>query len=337
MVVAVLGYGLIGQERVKALLQLQREGFPVARIIVFDPALGHQPIQAGKVDSAGSLEDVARARPDWVIIATPHDAAAALAVQVSGWGVRVLVEKPLGRSLEEARRIAACAQFPGQLSVGFNYRFYPGIRRAILDAQSGRFGRLINVSMTLGHGGAPGMEQTWKLDPVRAGGGCLIDPGVHLLDLCLLLAQPRLAVAAATKWEGFWNTGIEEEVHLLLKSGETVFNLQISIVRWRSSFRLEIHGVDGYGIVTGRGRSYGQQRYMFGERWAWQTGKPQAGTESLVCESDGAQTFRDELAALFDPVSGALPPCSAKEALDVMELLDECRVKLDSPCQCRVN
>ena len=40
----------------------------------------------------------------------------------------------------------------------------------------------------------PGQEKTWKLNEERAGGGCLIDPGIHLLDLCMLLAPDGLEV-----------------------------------------------------------------------------------------------------------------------------------------------
>lgn len=332
MIVAVLGYGLIGRERVQALLALQAEGRPIERILLFDPALaGAAP--PNPVECVNVLEQIAAAKPDWIIVATPHDTAAEILPSVLPWGSRVLVEKPLGRSLNEARALTAQTRFPDQLWTGFNYRFFPGVREAICDARAGRFGQLINVTMVLGHGGAPGMERGWKLDPVRAGGGCLIDPGVHLLDLCRLLATGPLEVAGAAQWDGFWRTGIEEEVHLLLKAGSLVFNLQVSIVRWRSVFRLEIHGREGYGVVRGRGRSYGPQRYIRGARWAWQKGGTQADSEELVCESDAANTFRDELRALLAAESGLLGPCPASEALEVMALLDRCRAALGLPAR----
>ena len=329
MIVAVLGYGLIGRERVQALLALQAEGRPIERILLFDPALAEAP--PDRVERVNALEQVAAARPDWVIVATPHDTAVEILPAILPWGCRVLVEKPLGRSLDEARALATQTRFPEQLWAGFNYRFFPGVREAICDARAGRFGPLINVSMVLGHGGAPGMERGWKLDPVRAGGGCLIDPGVHLLDLCRLLTTEPLEIAGATQWDGFWKTGIEEEVNLLLRAGALVFNLQVSIVRWRSVFRLEIHGRDGYGMVTGRGRSYGPQRYIRGARWGCQKGGTQADSEELVCESDAANAFRDELRALLAGDSGPLGPCPASEAVEVMALLDRCRAALGLP------
>jgi len=262
------------------------------------------------------------------MIATPHDTAVELTRDALGRGLRVLVEKPLGRSLSEAQSLAGLAG-SGQLMVGCNYRFYAGIERAVKDLRDGWFGKLISVSMILGHGGSPGMEKTWKLDPVRAGGGCLIDPGIHLLDLVNVINDfKELSVVGASAWQGFWKTGIEEETHVLLRSPAGFSaNLQISVVRWRSIFRLEIHGESGYGIVNGRNRSYGRQTYVRGPRWGWQNARDQAAAEELVLESDGNEVFADELDSLFFKKS-ATRPCSAEEALQDMCLLERCRAMI---------
>ena len=330
MTIAVLGYGLIGKERVKALHDLHRRGFPVERVLVFDPQVfqAKGPLLPEIATAISSLEQVLSCNPSLVIVATPHDAAVKLLHEILPSSTRVLVEKPLGRCLEEAFSIASKISSDDHLLVGFNYRFFPGIRQAIRDALSGQFGTLINVSMVLGHGGAPGMEKGWKFDPIRAGGGCLIDPGIHLLDLCNLLAPEGLEPVGGTAWSGFWNTGIEEEVHLLLKSRAITFNLQVSVVRWRSTFRMEIHGTEGYGIVTGRGRSYGKQFYVRGRRWGWQNAPSQADSEETVLESDANDSFRDELAAILTGDAGNPPPSSAASALEVMRLYENCRTML---------
>jgi predicted dehydrogenase len=331
MTIAVIGYGLIGRERVKALDELHKQGFPVDRILVFDPDAFRSTIPSLPEIAAPvhSLRQAISCDPSLVIIATPHDTAVELLREILPSAARVLLEKPLGRSLEEANSIISELRSPDQLLVGFNYRFFPGIRQVLRDAWDGRFGTLISTSITLGHGGAPGMDKSWKFDPVRGGGGCLIDPGIHLLDLCNLLAQddgPQLV--GGSTWAGFWNTGIEEEAHLLLKSREMIFNLDISVVRWRSTFRMEIHGTEGYGIVTGRGRSYGRQIYVRGRRWAWQNGLTQADSEEIVIDSEANASFRDEIAAILKDDSGSPPPCCAASALRAMELYEQCRICL---------
>lgn len=331
MRIALLGAGLIGRERLLAIEQLRSRGRDVEVCAVFDPHLTdveafQKRFKVPVVDDIDRLYDTV---PDWVVIAAPHDTAAQLAIESLRHGFQVLIEKPLGRSSDEARRIAAAAHRPNQLWAGFNYRFYEGIAAAIDDIRNQRFGPLISVNFTLGHGSSPDAAKSWKLDPIRAGGGCLIDPGIHLLDLCRLISPDQLSVTAGWSWQGFWNTGIEEECRLHMDGGGFLIDAEISIVRWRSVFRMEIHGRDGYGVVTGRNRSYGIQRYIRGRRWAWQGGVSQADSEELVVETNGDEVFANEMDALFfGKGNTALPVGRASDAIAAMELLDDCRAKI---------
>jgi len=330
MKVAVLGYGLVGKERVRALARLRDEEGLVSSFAVHDPFAGERRAEVEAIGGrwCTSLAEVHAFSPAWVVIATPHDTAVRLCEEVLPWRTGVLLEKPFGRSGAEAERLAKLAGHERQIWIGFNYRFFPGIAAALRDALGGRFGAMVSVSMALGHGGSPGMEQEWKLDPARAGGGCLIDPGVHMLDLCHQLARD-LTVEHASAWRGFWNTGIEEEVHLVLHAGEVVFNLQVSLLRWRSTFRVELQGTEGYGRVSGRGRSYGPMTYARGPRWGWRSAPSQEASEELVNTSLCEDSFRDELRALLVGKDEGFPsPCSMREALRVMRTYDACRARL---------
>lgn len=328
MNVAVLGYGLVGKERIRALHQLRGAGCPIETLAVYDPHATKDRVAFEREGGVwlDSLEDVEAVDPDWVIVATPHDVAIELVERFLARGSGILLEKPLGRSLAEAQHISSKLKVGDKLWVGFNYRFFQGIAQAIADARQGLFGNIISVSMTLGHGGSPGMEKCWKLDPIKAGGGCLIDPGIHLIDLCHLLSPAGIKPLKGWFWSGFWKTGIEEEVHLLLEGDNFLVNLQVSIVRWRSTFRLEIQGTEGYGVVTGRNRSYGPQTYIRGKRWGWLHAKSQKESEEHVLTSNGDDVFRDELDSLLQPhrQNYLLPPCSSHEALTVMSTYDEC-------------
>ena len=329
MKVAIIGGGLIGAERIEAIQRLAIDTGLVELANVVDPSEAVRKRVEAKygVHTTPELGSVLSVRPDWVFVCTPHDVAPEIAISAFEHGANVLIEKPLGRTLTECD--ARIAELPptNKLNVGFNYRFYRGIESAILDAKAGLFGELISVNMTLGHGNSPGMENSWKLDPVRSGGGCLIDPGVHLLDLVLQLARGEVSVIAAHSWDGFWKMGIEEEARILLTDeAQTTFDVEVSLVRWRSTFRLEINGVNGYAIVEGRGRSYGPQTYRRGKRWGWQSGVSQADSEEIVVDRDnGTDSFVRETAlalGLRQPdVGRSLQPCGHMEARRVMELL----------------
>jgi len=334
--IGVVGAGLIGRERILAIGELVRGELPVQLIGICDSTrpLLEAAAQEFGVPGFDQVEQLLSLEPDWVVVALPHDTSVPIALEILKRGYCVLLEKPMGRDLHEARQLFEAGG--DKLRVGFNYRFFAGIRHAIQDARRGVFGRLIAIDMVLGHGCSPGQEKTWKLDAARAGGGCLIDPGVHLLDLCLVLADQDIDISGATSWEGFWNTGIEEDAHLLLRTADGVaISIQVSIVRWRSTFSLTIQGVEGYGIVTGRGRSYGPQTYRTGTRWGWQSAPSQAASERLILESNALDSFTAETRALLfpeAPAESACPrPCTAKEALAVMELLDRIRQRSALP------
>jgi predicted dehydrogenase len=215
-------------------------------------------------------------------------------------GKHILLEKPMGRNLHEAKAIINAATSPELLNVGFNYRFMGGIRALLKDLEAKSFGDLISVTMQQGHGGRPGDEKTWKLDPTRCGGGALLDPGVHLLDLVCLISQGRpIQVRGAAAWSGFWRTGIEEDVYAVLATRKLTFGLHVSVVHWRSSFHIQVLGTEGYGIVKGRGGSYGPQSYIRGERWGWRSGVSQAESEETVTTTDCEDSFADELSAVL--------------------------------------
>ena len=328
MKICQIGAGLIGRERISALMNLAKTVGNIDLCGIYDPYLKEPPelLQKSHLRLAGSIGEIFSAQPDWVFISTPHDVGAEITKDALRRGCQVLLEKPMGRNLAEAENILACQVRDHQLFIGCNYRFYEGIHAMLLDLRRKLFGNVISINMVLGHGGNPKDKTGWKLDPEKAGGGVLIDPGIHLLDLCQCMFAGDVQVKSALSWSGFWNTGIEEEAQVLMQSGPSIINLQLSVVRWRSTFRIEINGDEGYGIVEGRGRSYGRQRYVRGKRWGWRSGKPQKETEEVVVETEGDAVFRLETAALLSGNSSdGIGPCNGKEALASMKLLEACR------------
>ena len=330
--VAIIGMGLIGQERLSAVKKLSDKGRKIEVCGIYDPYCEKKAEieKKFKIEFLDDLDSVYDHSPNWVLIAVPHDRAFELVKLFLKKGFNVLVEKPLGRTLKEAEILLNCVVRAGQLWVGFNYRFFDGIAMALEDFSKGKFGKIISVNMVLGHGCYPQIKKTWKLDPKKSGGGCLIDPGIHLLDLCRIISRDKLKIKNGVKWSGFWKTGIEEECHFLFEAGSFLINLQLSIVRWRSTFRIEINGQDGYGIVSGRGKSYGNQTYIYGPRWGWQDNPSQKDSERLINETTGEDVFAKELEALFFPESRSfIKPCSALEAVENMRILEKCRAAID--------
>ncbi|WP_339103909.1 Gfo/Idh/MocA family oxidoreductase [Haloterrigena salinisoli] len=123
---------------------------------------------------------------DAVIVTTPNRFHEPIAVDALEAGCHVLVEKPLAHTLESAERIArTAARADGICMVGFHNRHAASM--AMFDEQHarGRFGDLTHVEANyVRRRGVPG-PGSWFTDPELAGGGALLDIGVHALDLAL--------------------------------------------------------------------------------------------------------------------------------------------------------
>ena len=269
-------------------------------------------------------------KPDWVFISTPNDVVAGAASKAFQAGANVLVEKPFGRTLEECEQIIRLKPANLKLHVGLNYRFFAGVEAALYDAKMGKFGKLISVNMILGHGCAPGSEKSWKLDPIRCG-NVVTDLGGHLFDLILQLSSGQIKMDYAKAWSGYWNTGIDEEAHMLLSDeAGTIFNAQVSLTKWRSTFKLEINGTEGYGVVDCRGRSYGPQSYKTRVRWGWLENKSQAESEIIVIDkNDCSDSFTKEIVSVLGlsekitSYKSTSCPCDYQEARNIMVLINE--------------
>lgn len=132
-------------------------------------------------------------KPDVVSIATPNAFHAPLAIQAMQAGAHVLCEKPMAMNATEAREMLAVAQATGRrLMINFSYRFSPATHFLKQQVDTGILGK-VYAGRTVWHRrrGMPGFGG-WFGQKKLAGGGPLIDLGVHRLDLALwLMGHPR--------------------------------------------------------------------------------------------------------------------------------------------------
>lgn len=127
-------------------------------------------------------------RPDAVVITTPnrfHEPAATAALERD---IDVLCEKPLAHNLDAAERIAAAAnRSDGFCMVGFHNRFTPAATLFKDHQAEGAFGEVSHVEANYVRRRGIPTPGSWFTDKSMAGGGSLIDIGVHVLDLVLYL------------------------------------------------------------------------------------------------------------------------------------------------------
>lgn len=144
---------------------------------------------------------VARDDIDLVSIATPNALHAPIAIAALRAGKHVLSEKPLSIDAGAAQQMVDAAVEAGRvLQTAFNFRRRGDVRTLRKHLDTGSLGRIYHAKSTwLRRSGIPGLG-SWFTSKDLAGGGPLIDLGVHVLDLALyLLDEPRVvSVTAAT-------------------------------------------------------------------------------------------------------------------------------------------
>jgi predicted dehydrogenase len=144
--------------------------------------------QAWDAETVGDHDELAALDLDAVVVATPnrfHEPAAVAALEA---GMDVLVEKPLAHDLASAERIAAAADdADGFCMVGFHNRFCPAASLFQAYRDEGRFGDITHLEANyVRRRGIPGTG-SWFTSSDLAGGGALVDIGVHALDFALYL------------------------------------------------------------------------------------------------------------------------------------------------------
>ena len=150
---------------------------------------------------------------------------------------------------------------------------------------------------------------------------------MHLFDLAATIAGESTSVKSCATSSRFWKTGIEEDALIVLQSDTIpVISIRVSITQWRSRFRLEVVGTDGYGIVEGRGRSYGEQTYVVGERWSFLNGQSQRDSEVVVARTACESSFVDEIDDLLFGPKPSPVHTSASRFKNAIHLVDASRL-----------
>ncbi len=263
MRVAIVGCGLIGGKRAKSIAAL---GHTVVATADAVPERAAQLAKAypGCTSSPDWREVVTRSDVDAVVVATINDSLASITLGAVKAGKHVLVEKPAARSADELRPVAAAAKTAGvAVRVGFNHRFHPALRKARALVDEGAVGPLMFVRGRYGHGGRVGYDREWRADPALAGGGELLDQGVHLIDLTRwFLGDIEAASGFARTF--YWDMPVEDNGFVCTRhAGGQVGWLHASCSEWKNLFCLEIYGKTGKLQIDGLGGSYGVERLAY--------------------------------------------------------------------------
>ncbi|XVH33158.1 Gfo/Idh/MocA family protein (plasmid) [Haloferacaceae archaeon DSL9] len=253
---------------------------------------------------------------DAVVVGVPNRFHEEIALDALEAGVDVLLEKPLAHSVDSAERIAAAARdADGFCAVGFTMRHADATKRAVELRENGRLGSISHVSVDyLRRGGVPGGGRGWFTDESLAGGGVLMDLGVHLIDLALHVhGYPVVTEVSGRVRSEFGDYAVDDSATALLRcaDGRTI------------SVETSWHGTTtpSRNCVV-RGAEGGLSFEVSGSEVTYVSADADASVEAI--EVEATDMHRTEDRAFLEAVAGAgdPPAGTVEEALVVQRVID---------------
>lgn len=191
-----LGVGWIGRNRMEAIAKDGSAEIAAVADAAADACEAACALAPGAA-SLRSLDALLERDLDGLVIATPSALHARQAEAALARGVAVFCQKPLARTAEETRGVIDAARRADRLlGVDLSYRRTAGMQRIRELVSAGEIGDVYAVDLVFHN--AYGPDKPWFRDPVLSGGGCVIDLGIHMVDLALwTLGFPRVEAVSS--------------------------------------------------------------------------------------------------------------------------------------------
>ena len=200
-----------------------------------------------------------------VIICTPNFLNKELTIKSLHAGKHVFCEKPPCFTEAEMKEIRIAERDNPHLKLmyGFNHRHHDSIIRMKEISDSGEYGKILWMRGRYGKSVTSDYFNNWRAKKELAGGGILIDQGIHMLDLFLYLGGSFDSVKAEVS-NLYWNLEVEDNAFAILKNTKTglVASLHSTMTQWRHIFSLEVFMEQGYMVLNGlitSSMSYGEE------------------------------------------------------------------------------
>ena len=259
--VGIAGYGIVGKRR-RTCLERNADTRVVA---VCDRSFGNEGSFEDGVRYYPGFQGLLREKLDALIVCLTNDVAADVTIAGLERGLHVFCEKPPGRNMDDIARVVRCEKdHPGlKLMYGFNHRYHESVQDALRLLRSGDLGKIINIRGVYGKSKLITFDQAdWRTRRSIAGGGVLLDQGIHMVDLMRLFAGEFTEVHSFIS-NSHWGYDVEDNAYALMRTQDGIVGmLNSSATQWRHRFHLDVNLQRGSlilgGILSGS-KSYGAE------------------------------------------------------------------------------
>ncbi len=304
----VIGFGSIGERHVRCFLKTGR-----CNVSVCEPSeeLRNRAQTEYNIEHTyASLDEAMNCTFDYALIATPAPFHVSMATRLAAEGIHLLIEKPLSVSLEGVQKlddIVAKNQLTAM--VGYTHRSNPTLVSMREQLLSGRFGRVLQVTGTVGQDFAkyrPAYQSTYFAKH-ETGGGAIQDAMTHLVNAGEWLVGPIQKLVADARHQSLPGVDVEDTVHLMARHGDKQDVLGL--------YSLNLHQAPDDFTITVIAEAGTCRLDLQRNRWSCKTESGQPWEHHSFSIENRDQIYICQANTFLDAVAGLAPvTCTIREA-----------------------
>jgi len=246
--IGIIGFGKMGQVRAESFEAIK--GCKVTSVFDINvPRITKYHI----ADSADTI--ISDPNIDAVVVCVPNFLIKSTVLNALQAGKHVFCEKPPAMNLKDMEEIASSWEKSSSvLMYGFNHRRHSAVIKMKKLVDKGDLGRILWMRGRYGKSVDSDYLSGWRASKIQAGGGILLDQGIHMLDLFLHIGGQTFDEVHAMVSNLYWQTeGIEDNVFAVLRNTQSGMCAQLhsTMTQWRHLFSLEIFLEKGYMVLNG--------------------------------------------------------------------------------------
>tara|TARA_B100001113_G_C21094640_1_gene615971 strand:- start:688 stop:1677 length:990 start_codon:yes stop_codon:yes gene_type:complete len=318
--VGIIGYGKMGKIRHQSCQS--NKGVKVLQL--YDPEKVKTDIQ--KVKDPNII--INNPLIDAVYICTPNYLNKRLTILSLEAGKHVFCEKPPAFNSKDVKDIREAEKKSGKkLMYGFNHRHHGSIKhmKSLIDKKL--FGKILWMRGRYGKSVDKNFYKNWRAKKKYAGGGILIDQGIHMLDLFLHLAGNFDKVHASVS-NLYWKLNVEDNVFATVENTNTgiTASLHSTMSQWRHLFSLEVFLEKGYFVLNGlktSSNTYGDEILTIAKNRSTAPAATWKDEQNLKYHND--ESWNSEANEFFNAINSntSIQNGNSSDALKLMKIVDK--------------
>jgi len=204
---------------------------------------------------------------DAVFVTLPNFLAPEVTIYFLKKNIHVFCEKPPGRNVQDVKNVLKVYKKNKKLKLkyGFNHRYHKSVMMTKDIIDSKKLGNLVNIRAVYGKSKILNFSSNnWRSKKKFAGGGILLDQGIHMLDLLKYFNNDSSFQEYKSFISNkFWGYDVEDNAFAIMRSKNGVISsIHSTATQWQHKFSMEITFSKGTiileGILSGT-KTYGKE------------------------------------------------------------------------------